>query len=406
MASSILEALEIIAKEVNPISIEILPIESCVGRIIAEDISAFFDLPRFDNSAMDGYAVKVSDANKAVRCDEVIYAGDNPSMTLEESFAIKIMTGAPIPKGCEAIVPSENVSTKNDLILLPSNIQMQGFIRKAGEDIRKGTVFLQKGTEINAYTIASLASQGISHISVYREIKVVIFATGDELRPHYENIESYQLYNSNSPMFLMRSKALGASVRLVATASDTIEDLQHAIQESLDADILITSGGVSVGDKDFTKEAFKNLGMQTLIDGIHIKPGKPTNIGKIANTIVVNLAGNPLASMVNYELFVRAILRKMSGRKDYYHASIQSKIKDEYKVRAGKYAVILGKFDGKYFSPLRPQMPGMVSPMQEADGMILITPEIYALEKHQEVKVLPIKWEHTSEEKEKIFSYA
>ena len=404
MASSILEALEIIANNIAPIDKEIIPIEFSVGRVVTEDYVASFDLPRFNNSAMDGYAVKVSDATKEVTCNEVIYAGDNPEMTLQEKTAIKIMTGAPIPKGCEAIVPIEDVSIENDLITLPSGIQDNGFIRMAGEDIKKGTVFLAKGEIINAYTVASLASQGITHVTVSRIIKVAIFGTGDELRPHFEKIEAHQLYNSNSPMFLTRSKNLGCDVRFIRTSADTLEALESSIKSTLDADIIITSGGVSVGDKDFTKVAFTNLGMQVLIDKIDIKPGRPTIVGTIGQTVIINLPGNPLASMVNYELFIRAILRKMSGRIDYHHGTITTIMKSDFSIRGGKHAVILGKFDGSTFDPIKPQMPGMVSPMQKADGMILITPDIKVLEAGKIVKMIPIKWEFCSEKKEVLFT--
>ena len=405
MARSILQALDIIATHITPLDKEILPIEMSLGRIVTEDSIATFNLPRFDNSAMDGYAVKVGNRNQKVTCNEVIYAGDNPSMTLQDNTAIKIMTGAPIPKGCEAIVPIENVRIEKDAIILPEAIQDKHFIRMAGEDIKKGSIVVKAKETINAYTIASLASQGISHISVYREIKVAVFGTGDELRPHYEKIEDYQLYNSNSPMFLTRSKQLGCSVRFIRTSADTIEALEASIKSTLDADIIITSGGVSVGDKDFTKEAFTNLGLQTLIDTIDIKPGRPTIIGKIKQTIIVNLPGNPLASMVNYELFVRAIIRKLSGRKDFYHGTITTRIKSDFLLRGGKHAVILGRFDGQTFEPLTPQMPGMVSPMQEADGLILLTPDTKKLKTHQVVKMIPIKWDFTSESQEDLFTH-
>ncbi|MDQ7085920.1 MAG: molybdopterin molybdotransferase MoeA [Sulfurovum sp.] len=381
MASSILEALDIIATQITPVGKELIPIELALGRISTQEYIASFDLPRFDNSAMDGYAVKVADAQSQVSCTEVIFAGDNPTMTLQEHTAIKIMTGAPIPKGCEAIVPIEQVSLKGRDISLPKDIKLHGFIRIAGEDIKKGSVFLRKGSRINAYTIASLASQGVSHIAVYRQIKVAVFATGDELRPHYESIEPHQLYNSNSPMFMARSKELGADVRLIQTSADSIEALQSCIHTVLDADIIITSGGVSVGDKDFTKEAFTNLGMEVLIDKIDIKPGRPTIIGKIAHTIVINLAGNPLASMINYELFVRAVLRKMSGIHSYHHGVIETKMAEDFCVRGGKHAVVLGSFDGQAFRALASQMPGMVSPMDKAEGMVLITPETSILKK-------------------------
>ena len=404
MASSILEALDIITTQISSLDSEIIPIESAVDRVLAQDYIALFDLPRFNNSAMDGYAVKVKDANTTVNISDVIYAGDNPTMTLQAGNAIKIMTGAPIPKGGEAIVPIENVTHEGEKIQLPSNIKINNFIRMAGEDIKKGTIFLEKGEMLNAYSIASLASQGISHIRVTRVIKVAIFGTGDELRPHFEKIEAHQLYNSNSPMFLTRSKNLGCDVRFIRTSADTLEALEASIKSTLDADIIITSGGVSVGDKDFTKEAFTNLGMQVLVDKIDIKPGRPTIIGTIDKTVIVNLPGNPLASMVNYELFVRAIIRKLSGRSDFYHQTITTVMKNDFSVRGGKYAVILGKFDGKSFEPLKPQMPGMVSPMQEADGLILITPEITKLKKGDLVKMLPIKWEFTSNEVEDLFT--
>jgi len=405
MASSILEALENIANNIPLVDKEIIPIEMAVGRVVTEDYIAVFDLPRFNNSAMDGYAVKVADTNKNVQCSEVIYAGDNPSMILKEGRAIKIMTGAPIPEGCEAIVPIENVTVENDTVHLPSDIKMNNFIRMAGEDIKKDTVFLPKGEVINAYTVASLASQGMTHVTVSRIIKVAIFGTGDELRPHFEKIEPHQLYNSNSPMFLTRSKVLGCDVRFIRTSADTLEALESSIKSTLDADIIITSGGVSVGDKDFTKEAFTNLGMQVLIDKIDIKPGRPTIVGRIDNTVIVNLPGNPLASMVNYELFIRAILRKMSGRTDHRHGTIHTVMKSDFSVRGGKHAVVLGKFDGASFEPIKPQMPGMVSPMQEADGLILITPKIKHLGAGAKVTMIPIKWEFCSSLKEELFTH-
>ncbi len=404
MASSILEALEIIATNIPTVDKEIIPIENAVGRIALEDYVAHFNLPRFNNSAMDGYAVKVADSGKTIPCTEVIYAGDNPTYTLQEGHAIKIMTGAPIPKGCEAIVPIENVTAQNNTIALPESIKAGNFIRLAGEDIQKDTVFLPKGEVINAYSVASLASQGISHVAVSRSIKVAIFGTGDELRPHFEKIEAHQLYNSNSPMFLTRSKALGCDVRFIRTSADTLEALESSIRAALDADIIITSGGVSVGDKDFTKVAFTNLGMKVLIDQIEIKPGRPTIVGRIDNTVIVNLPGNPLASMVNYELFIRAILRKMSGRTDHRHGTIHTVMKSDFSVRGGRYAVVLGRFDGCSFEPIKPQMPGMVSPMQKADGLILITPEVKHLASGKEVTMIPIKWEFCSKKKEELFT--
>ena len=404
MAISITEALDIIYANCSPVSIEIIPIEMSLGRIMAEDSIATFDLPRFDNSAMDGYAVKCTDENSTVTCKEVIYAGDNPEMILQEGTAIKIMTGAPIPSGCEAIIPVENVTTDSEQITLPSNIEKGAHLRRAGEDVKRGAIYLHKGDKVTAYSIALLASQGVTHLKVYRKIKVAVFGTGDELRPHFEKIEPHQLYNSNTPMFLARAKELGCEVRYIPSSGDTIKSLEASIASALDADIIITSGGVSMGDKDFTKEAFTNLGMKLYFDKVDIKPGKPTAFGKIGDTAIVNLPGNPLASMVNYELFIRAVIHKMSGANAFYHATIETTIKEDFYLRKGKYTVRLGVFDGKTFMPIKQQLPGMVSPMQKADGLIITLPDVDFLPKGMKVKMIPICWELNSSQKEDFFT--
>ncbi|MDQ7047225.1 MAG: molybdopterin molybdotransferase MoeA [Sulfurovum sp.] len=404
MTLSITQALAIIYENSTVVSTEILPIEMALGRVMWEDSIATFDLPRFDNSAMDGYAVKCSDAHTTVTCSEVIYAGDNPQMTLQKTHTIKIMTGAPIPKGCEAVVPIENVTLNDTQITLPENIQVNAHIRRAGEDIKIGTIYLHKGEKVTAYSIALLASQGITHIKVTRQIKVAVFGTGDELRPHFEKIEPHQLYNSNTPMFLSRAKELGCTVQYIGSSADTMESLESAITSALSADIIITSGGVSMGDKDFTKEAFTNLGMTLHFDKVDIKPGKPTAFGTIGDTLIINLPGNPLASMVNYEIFVRAAMRKMSGMNAFYHTSIVTQMRDDFRLRAGKHTVRLGNFDGKTFMPFEKQLPGMLSPLAAANAMLITLPEVSSLEKNKHVKIIPISWEITSSEQEDFFT--
>ena len=183
-----------------------------------------------------------------------------------------------------------------------------------------------------------------------------------------------------------------------------VPELKNAIRSALDADIIITSGGVSVGDKDFTKEAFANLGMKLYFDKVDIKPGKPTAFGKIGNTAVINLPGNPLASMVNYEIFIRAVIRKMSGINAYYHTTMETEMKEDLKLKKGKYTVRLGSFDGRTFIPINQQLPGMVSPMQKADAMIITLPEVDFLAKGTKVKMIPICWELNSGKKEDLFT--
>lgn len=405
MPVSITQALDIIYEKSSVVSSEILPIEMTLGRIMSEDSIATFDLPRFDNSAMDGYAVKCSDANSTVECTKVIYAGDDPKMTLQTTKAIKIMTGAPIPNGCEAIIPIENVTVDDTQVTLPKEIKKDGNIRHVGEDIKSGTVYLHKGEKVTAYSVALLASQGVTHLRVTRKVKMAVFGTGDELRPHFEKIAAHQLYNSNTPMFLARAEELGCEVQYIGSSDDTMESLTSAIKSGLNADIIITSGGISMGDKDFTKEAFINVGMTLHFDKVDIKPGKPTAFGTIGKTVVINLPGNPLASMVNYEMFVRAAIRKMSGMNAYYHNTISTQMKEDFTLRAGTFTVRLGKFDGKSFMPFTKQLPGMISPLEQANAMLITTPDVSMLEKDQTVKILPINWELPASEEEDFFTH-
>ena len=397
------KALDIIYNSIPQKSKHIVPIEDSIGSITAKEYQAFFDLPRFDNSAMDGYAVKLSDANKEVKVKEITYAGDIAQEAFSKGEAIKIMTGAPIPNGCEAIVPIEDVKVTNTGIILPQNIKPNAMVRYKGEDIKKGKIFLKANTKVTGYTLALLASQGITHIEVYRKPKVVIFSTGEELKAHYEKIEAHQLYNSNAPMFYARALELGCDVSYIASSGDTLDKLKLAIQEAMDADLILTSGGVSVGDKDFTIQAFRELGMEILFSKVNIKPGKPTTFGKMNNCSVINLPGNPLAAMVNFEMFVKPIILKLSGTSKFYHSIITTKMRENYKFKAGRYSVILGEWNGDSFLPLDKQRPGMVSPIDKADGMIVATPELNSFKKNQIVKMIPIKLNLQSDKKNNFF---
>ena len=265
MTVEITEALNLIDEAVNALSIEIIPIELCVGRVLCEEITATYDLPAFDNSAMDGYAVCCGASNQSYEVTQTIFAGDKDSLNVTVDHPVKIMTGAPVPQGCEAIVPIENVSCEGNKVSFPDAIVSGMHIRKKGEDISVGDSLLHKGTKVFAFHIALLASQGISHVRVYKRPKVAVFASGEELKMHFETVESHQIYNSNAPTFLARAKELGAEVQFIGSAHDNLENIQEHIKASLDADLIVTSGGVSVGDADFIREAFDSFGIKRLL---------------------------------------------------------------------------------------------------------------------------------------------
>jgi len=205
-------------------------------------------------------------------------------------------------------------------------------------------------------------------------------------------------------MFMARAKELGCEVSYIGGSGDTIDSLKSCIEKALYADLIVTSGGVSVGDRDFTKEAFGQLGMELFFSGIDIKPGKPTTLGAINKTVVVNLPGNPLAAMANFEVFVTMIIQKLSGSSSLFHNVLATRIKSDYSVKPGKYSVILGKYDGYAFEPLAQMSPGMISPLSAADAMIITTPQLLRLSSGESVKILPIRWNFFTKAPVEIFT--
>ena len=397
MAIKVEEALEIIYKNVSPTSVKFLPLEQALDCVLAQNIVATINLPSFDNSAMDGYAVKLSDAGKAVKVTHTIFAGDNSNEILTPSYAIKIMTGARIPKGCESIVPFENTQECENGVILPDSLQNSQHIRRAGEDIKIGDNLLTCGEKLHAHQITLLASQGISHIKVYKKPKIALFASGSELKMHFENLESHQLYNTNAPTFFSRALELGCEADFIGTAVDTIEDLKAHIQSALSADLIITSGGVSVGDADFTKEAFAAFDCEVFFDKIAIKPGRPTTVGKIGNTMVLNLPGNPLAAALNFELFGQSIILALSGARSKYLNPIKAKMKDTYKLKKGKRILVPGHFDGEFFMHSSRFAPGMVSPLGQANSYIMVDAECEKLDSNTQVNIIPTRFSFTKE---------
>jgi len=396
MAVRVEKALELIEENVKQTSLKIIPIENALGYVLAQDIVAQHNLPPFDNSAMDGYAVQVADASQCVKVQDTIFAGDDFHGVLEKKQAIKIMTGAKIPLGTQAIVPIEDIQECENGILLPDLLKRGKHIRVAGEDIKKGMPLLYTGDTLNAHQITLLASQGISHIKVHKRPRVAIFASGNELKMHFEQVEAHQLYNTNTPTLLARAEELGCEVEFIGTAQDSMEDLQKHIKSALECDLIITSGGVSVGDADFTKEAFGTFGYEIYFDKVEIKPGKPTTFGKVGETFILNLPGNPLAAALNFELFGRSIITALSGAKNKYINTIDAKMKENYSLRAGRRTLIPGFYDGEYFTVCEHFAPGMISPLAYANGFIMVDERCSSLEKHSSVKVISTKFNFTS----------
>ena len=406
MAIEVNEAIKTITELDVNLSYEIIPIENSHNRICAQEVVAKICLPRFNNSAMDGYGIVYEDKNEEIKIVDTIFAGDNNNRILNKNQCVKIMTGARVPDNCTAVIPKEDCEyLENNNIKVPQNIKEFQHIRFIGEDIKKGDILISIGQEINFAKVTLLASQGISHIKVYKQPKVVVFASGEELKLHYQKTEEYQIYNSNTPTFMTRCKELGCQIDFIGQARDSIESIKSLVENSLDANLIITSGGVSVGDADFTKEAFNELDFNTLFEGIKIKPGKPTILGKIANTYILNLPGNPLASALIFELFGKLIVQKLIGSNDIHHNTINAKMKTTLKNKKGRITVIPGFFDGEYFETSKKRSPGMVSTLSSCNAMIVLNDDVEELKKDSKVNILPINWKFFTNKYKDFLTY-
>ena len=406
MAINVNDALRIISNIKPKLNFEIIAIEDAQNRVSAQKVFATSSLPKFDNSAMDGYAIVYEDKNNELEIIDTIFAGDDNKTLLKKNTCIKIMTGARIPKNASAIIPKEDTKElENKKISIIKNTKEFQHIRFIGEDIKTGELLINEGDELNFSKVTLLSCQGISHIKVFKKPNIVVFASGEELKLHYERIEDHQIYNSNTPTLMSRVKELGCDVTFIGQAKDTIADIKRLIQNSLHADLIITSGGVSVGDADFTKAAFNELNFESLIDGIIIKPGKPTVFGKINDTYILNLPGNPLASALIFELFGKIIVQKLLASKDIFPNFIEGRLDEAFSTRKGKITILPGMFNGQTFKLANKRSPGMVSILSSCNSMIILDENVETLQKNSIVKILPINWKFFDNQQKDFLTY-
>jgi molybdopterin molybdotransferase len=302
---------------------EICPLKNVFNRVLAESVSSDLDFPYWDNSAMDGYAVKFEDVQRATPAQPIVLtvieeipAGRKPQLTLRSQQAARIFTGAMLPAGADTVVMQENTQAQGDrvsILIAPSNPQM--FVRKKGEYAEAGKILLAKGTTIREPEMAILATAQKTEVTVYRRPLVAIFSTGDELISPDQTLEPGQIIDSNQfalASFLQGQGAMTLNLGIVADNRDRLrETMSQAINE---ADLVLSTGGVSVGDYDYVEELLKELGGEILIQSVAIKPGKPLTVAKFANgCIYFGIPGNPVSALVSCWRFVQPALKKLSG---------------------------------------------------------------------------------------------
>lgn len=323
--TSIADAQQIILEKTQLLPKEEVSLLQGLGRIIAEDVHAPRDVPATSNSAMDGYAFSVaSTRDNQLKICGFLPAGDAGNTPVAAGEAVKIMTGAPVPIGCDTVIPIEDIEVNGDYIRITGNIKSGSNIRMQGEELTSGARAIQAASLLRPQEIGMLASFGNTKVSVYRRPHVAILATGDELLEPGAALSPGKLYNSNSYSIACQLLEAGAEPVMLGIAGDRKEITREKILAGVEYDLLITTGGVSVGDRDYVKEAITELGGEILFWKVDMKPGKPFAFGILRGKPVFALPGNPVAAMVVFEMFVRPAILKQTGHKGIHRPEVKA----------------------------------------------------------------------------------
>lgn len=393
---SIIEALNIIENETKLLDTERKDILSCIGKILSEDIYSKDDLPPFDKSAMDGYVIKSEETES---CDKnkiknfeikgTIKAGDFQKEYLKSGHAYKIMTGAPLPSGGDSVIEIEKVNVENGKVCVSQKIKKDNNVIKLGEEIRKGQMALSKGKIIRPVEIGLLASLGYSSVRVYRNPVITLIITGDELIDIDGKLEKGKIRNSNEYSLKALVKRLGVEAMSLGIIPDNKSVLNEKIQYALEnSDIVISSGGASVGDYDFIEDILKELGADIKFNSVAIKPGKPITFATYNNKLFFSLPGNPLSLITTFEEFVKPAIQKSIGMKinskDEFPVIVTHDIKGKPGRKKYAYVRIEKQKENYYAYAVGSQCSNHLFNMSKANGVIII-PEEYGNIKAGEV---------------------
>jgi molybdopterin molybdotransferase len=417
---SVEEARERILSFFTRLEIERKPALEALGQVLAEEVVAPFDIPPLDNTAMDGYAVRAVDTAGAtetqprtLRVIANLAAGYVLDKAIGPGEAVRIMTGAPMPPGSDAIVPFEETdepmrgvneaADAAEAVKVFKEAEVSANVRFRGEDVRAGQRVIEAGRAVRPSEVGVLASIGITEVPVYRRPMVAILSTGDEITPPGEPLLPGRIYDANGSGVAALVKKYGGVPKLLGIAHDTVEDLTAKIHEGLDADMIVTSAGVSRGDFDVVKDV---LAREGAIDvwTVRMKPGKPLAFGAFTapdgrKVPHLGLPGNPVSSMVSFELFGRPAVFTMLGRSDWQRPVIRAITRDRVVNTDARrfYArcIVTKGEDGRYYADLTgPQGSGILTSMSAANALTVIPEELPVAEPGDEIDVMMLDWEH------------
>lgn len=393
------DALKTVLAAVSVLGAEKVSLLDALGRVLAEDIVALRDNPPWDNSAMDGFAVRYEDIKQAhaittptmLKVIEDVPAGKFPAKAVGKGEAIRIMTGAPIPKGADTVLKVEDTENTPTSVKVFKEEQKGANIRPQGEDVRKGDCIIPKGKAIRPAEAGMLAILAKSFVFVHQRPRVAILSTGDELADLDERFSDDKIINSNSYGIAADVQEAGGLPILLGIARDSPEELKAKIRQGLNADILVLSGGVSMGDYDFTKPVFQELGGEMNFWKLAIRPGQPVAFGKIGKTLAFGLPGNPVSSMVTFEQLVRPAMLKMCGNQALARPVVQAIFQEKFSKRPDRRHFLRGVLwmeNGMLMvRTTGSQGSGILTSMVKANGLIDIPVEVEKLKPGDVVNV-------------------
>jgi molybdopterin molybdotransferase len=383
------EAKEQFLNSFPPIQeIEVLPIEDCDERIIAENIKASIDVPHYRRAAMDGFAVIASDTLGAGAGSPVMLRLANE---MEKGTCVRVHTGSQMPQGADAVIMIEDTELSGERVQILTQIHPFKNVGAIGEDVRKGELIQELGHRLRPCDIAVLASLGIRSLKVFRKPFVVIIPTGEELvRRDKKDLKAGEVYETNGLMASMYIKKWGCDTRLLKIVTDSPDLIKEAILSNLDADMFITSGGTSVGKRDYVPAVVESIG-KLLVHGVGISPGKPTALGLIQGKPVVCMPGYPVAGIVALFYFAKSAVRKLGNMPDEPDRIVRAILSEKITGRTGYKTFARVKLDNGKAFPLATSGAGILSSVSKADGFVILPENVEGFNAGEEVEVVLIE---------------
>ena len=373
---------------------ESVPVLAAQGRILAEDILADRDYPPFDRSIRDGYSVRAADTHPGatLHCISELKAGDTPSTTVQSGTCIQIMTGAALPPGADAVIMTEHTQRNADTVTLDRAVQPRQHVVPQGSEQAANKTVLTKGTRLGFAQIAAAAQVGAAQVIVFRKPRIAILSTGDEVVDYATIPGPFQIRNSNSVSLAAQAAALHAEPVLLGNAKDIHDDLREKIPTGLQADALVLSGGVSAGKYDLVEPVLKEFKAETIFDAVAIRPGKPVVFALCQGKPVFGLPGNPVSTMVTFELFVRPAVDILSGTDPSRLPFVEAVLTQRLSEKPGLTHFLPASLeygDQARVTPLTWQGSGDIIAMSRANCLLVVPPDRETIEPGERVRVLP-----------------